>query len=205
MEKSHSDIENVRILISLLVQKGIKEVVLSPGSRNAPLLVSVAREKRLKHHVIVDERSAAFFALGIAQQTGQTVALICTSGTALLNYSPAVAEAYYQGIPLLVISADRPSEWIDQDDSQTIQQQGALCNFVKKSFQLPTAITCNEDRWHTNRLVNEAINLSQHGRKGPVHINVPLREPLYGFQHESITSERVIKTLKETPSFVPRS
>ena len=200
MEKSHSDIENVRILISLLVQKGIKEVVLSPGSRNAPLLVSVAREKRLKHHVIVDERSAAFFALGIAQQTGQTVALICTSGTALLNYSPAVAEAYYQGIPLLVISADRSSEWIDQDDSQTIQQQGALCNFVKKSFQLPTAITCNEDHWHTNRLVNEAINLSQHGRKGPVHINVPLREPLYGFQHESITSERVIKTLKETPS-----
>ena len=184
MEKSHSDIENVRILISLFVQKGIKEVVLSPGSRNAPLLVSVAREKRLKHHVIVDERSAAFFALGIAQQTGQTIALICTSGTALLNYSPAVAEAYYQGIPLLVISADRPSEWIDQDDSQTIQQQGALCNFVKKSFQLPTAITCNEDRWYTNRLVNEAINLSQHGRKGPVHINVPLREPLYGFQHE---------------------
>ena len=200
MEKSHSDIENVRILISLFVQKGIKEVVLSPGSRNAPLLVSVAREKRLKHHVIVDERSAAFFALGIAQQTGQTIALICTSGTALLNYSPAVAEAYYQGIPLLVISADRPSEWIDQDDSQTIQQQGALCNFVKKSFQLPTAITCNEDRWYTNRLVNEAINLSQHGRKGPVHINVPLREPLYGFQHESITSERVIKTLKEFPS-----
>ena len=131
MEKLHSDIKSVRILICLLVQKGIKEIVLSPGSRNAPLLVSVAREKRLKHHVIVDERSAAFFALGIAQQTGQTVALICTSGTALLNYSPAVAEAYYQGIPLLVISADRPSEWIDQDDSQTIQQQGALCNFVK--------------------------------------------------------------------------
>ena len=200
MEKLHSDIKSVRILICLLVQKGIKEIVLSPGSRNAPLLVSVAREKRLKHHVIVDERSAAFFALGIAQQTGQTVALICTSGTALLNYSPAVAEAYYQGIPLLVISADRPSEWIDQDDSQTIQQQGTLCNFVKKSFQLPTVITCNEDRWHTNRLVNEAINLSQHGRKCLVHINVPLREPLYDFQHESITSERVIKTLKESPS-----
>ena len=87
MEKSHSDIENVRILISLFVQKGIKEVVLSPGSRNAPLLVSVAREKRLKHHVIVDERSAAFFALGIAQQTGQTIALICTSGPALFPFS----------------------------------------------------------------------------------------------------------------------
>ena len=200
MGKSHSDIESVRIFISLLVQKGIKEVVLSPGSRNAPLLVSVAREKRLKHHVIVDERSAAFFALGIAQQTGQTVVLICTSGTALLNYSPAVAEAYYQGVPLLVISADRPAEWIDQDDSQTIRQQGALCNFVKKSFQLPTAITCEEDHWYTNRLVNEAINLSQRDRKGPVHINIPLREPLYGFQHESVTPERVIKTLQESPS-----
>ena len=94
MEKLHSDIEHVRILTSLLVQKGIKEVILSPGSRNAPLLVSIAREKRLKHHVIVDERSAAFFALGIAQQTDRPVALICTSGTALLNYSPAVAEAF---------------------------------------------------------------------------------------------------------------
>ena len=124
MGKLHSDIESVRILISQLVQKGIKEVVLSPGSRNAPLLVSIAREKRLKHHVIVDERSAAFFALGIAQQTGQTVALICTSGTALLNYSPAVAEAYYQGIPLLVLSADRPSEWIDQMIAKRYNSKG---------------------------------------------------------------------------------
>ena len=205
MEKLHSDIEHVRILTSLLVQKGIKEVILSPGSRNAPLLVSIAREKRLKHHVIVDERSAAFFALGIAQQTDRPVALICTSGTALLNYSPAVAEAFYQGIPLIVISADRPTEWIDQDDSQTIRQQNALDNFVKGSFQLPTAITGEEDRWHANRLVNEAINLSLNNRKGPVHINIPLREPLYEFQQEFSPSQRVIKTLKDNPSLSPET
>lgn len=112
MEKLHSDIESVRILISLIVQKGVREVVLSPGSRNAPLLVSVAREKRLRYHVIVDERSAAFFALGIAQQTELPVALICTSGTALLNYAPAVAEAFYQGVPLLV-NFSRPSNGMD--------------------------------------------------------------------------------------------
>ena len=112
MEKSHSDIENVRILISLLVQKGIKEVVLSPGSRNAPLLVSVAREKRLKHHIIVDERSAAFFALGIAQQTGQTVAhvgnrlielLPCRGGSLLPGYSPS----RYLGRPSLRMDRSR--------------------------------------------------------------------------------------------------
>jgi len=205
MEKLHSNIESVRILTNLLVKKEIRDVILSPGSRNAPLLVSVAREKHLKHHVIVDERSAAFFALGIAQQTDRPVAMICTSGTALLNYAPAVAEAYYQGIPLIVISADRPTEWIDQDDSQTIRQQNALGNFVKGSFQLPTAITTEEERWHTNRLVNEAINLSQNNRKGPVHINIPLREPLYEFPQEFSPSQRIIKTLEATPSLSPET
>lgn len=193
MEKLHSDIESVRILVSLLVQKGIHHVVLSPGSRNAPLLVSIARERRLQHRVIVDERSAAFFALGMAQQSGEPVALACTSGTALLNYAPAVAEAYYQGVPLIVISADRPTEWIDQDDSQTIRQHDALNNFVKKSFQLPTAVTCEDERWQVNRVINEAINLTRLPRKGPVHINIPLREPLYDFHQKTSHAERVIE------------
>lgn len=192
MEKLHSDIESVRILVSLLIQKGIRDVILSPGSRNAPLLVSISRERRLHHRVIVDERSAAFFALGMAQQNGEPVALVCTSGTALLNYAPAVAEAYYQGVPLIVISADRPTEWIDQDDSQTIRQQDALAPFVKASYQLPTVIANEEDHWHANRLVNEAINLSRSPRKGPVHVNIPLREPLYEFHHKALQTERVI-------------
>ncbi|WP_065219221.1 MULTISPECIES: 2-succinyl-5-enolpyruvyl-6-hydroxy-3-cyclohexene-1-carboxylic-acid synthase [Butyricimonas] len=192
MEKLHSDIESVRILVSLLIQKGIRDVVLSPGSRNAPLLVSISRARRLHHRVIVDERSAAFFALGMAQQSGEPVALVCTSGTALLNYAPAVAEAYYQGVPLIVISADRPTEWIDQDDSQTIHQQNALAPFVKASYQLPTVVTNEEDHWHANRLVNEAINLSRTPRKGPVHVNIPLREPLYEFHHKALQTEREI-------------
>ena len=191
MEKSHSDIENVRILISLLVQKGIKEVVLSPGSRNAPLLVSVAREKRLKHHIIVDERSAAFFALGVAQQTGQTVALICTSGTALLNYSPAVAEAYYQKVPLVVISADRPVAWINQMDGQTLPQPGVFQSLVKMSANLPEIHT-DEDKWYCNRLLNEALLELNHHGKGPVHINVPVSEPLFQFTADVLPEERVI-------------
>lgn len=205
MENLHSDIESVRILVQLLVQKEIKHVVLSPGSRNAPLIVSVAREKRLIHHVIVDERSAAFFALGMAQQSGEPVAIICTSGTALLNYSPAIAEAYYQGVPLIVISADRPAEWIDQDDSQTIRQQNALQNFVKASYQLPGRITCNEEHWHTNRMINEAINLAREARKGPVHVNIPLREPLYEFHEIPVHEERVIENIPINNNIDPKT
>ncbi len=197
MEKLHSDIESVRVLVSLLVQKRVRHVVLSPGSRNAPLVVSIARERRILHRVITDERSAAFFALGMAQQSGEPVALVCTSGTALLNYAPAVAEAYYQGVPLIVISADRPAEWIDQDDSQTIRQQGALDRFVKKSYQLPAVIASEEEHWYTNRVINEAINLTRLSRKGPVHINIPLREPLYEFHQKTLPAERVIEA---TPS-----
>lgn len=177
-----SDKEGIRILTELLVRKGVKRVVLSPGSRNAPLIVAFAREKAIEHFVVLDERSAAFFALGMAQQSGEPVALACTSGTALLNYAPAIAEAYYQRIPLVVISADRPEEWIDQDDSQTIRQKGALDQIVKKSYQLPVEIQSGEERWYVNRTVNEALNYAQSGRKGPIHINIPLHEPLYGVQ-----------------------
>jgi 2-succinyl-5-enolpyruvyl-6-hydroxy-3-cyclohexene-1-carboxylate synthase len=184
--------EGARLLVDVLEQRSIRHVVLSPGSRNAPLLVHVARSAVLARHVIVDERPAAFFALGIARQSREAVALVATSGTALLNHAPAVAEAYYQGVPLLVISADRPPEWIDQDDGQTIRQHGALAPFVKGSFQLPAAITCPAERWHVNRLVNEAINLAREGRPGPVHLNVPLREPLYDFSAPASTATRLV-------------
>ena len=196
---NYSDIEQVRLLVGLLEQKGIRRVVLSPGSRNAPLTVSVARSTALTHYVVVDERSAAFFALGLAQQSGETVALVSTSGTALLNYAPGIAEAYYQGVPLLVLSADRPPEWIDQDDSQAIRQQGVFSSFVKGSFQLPVSITCDEERWHTNRVVNEAVNLSQEGFPGPVHLNIPLREPLYGFHSQQPEMPRVFSPATTAP------
>jgi len=115
------------ILAYLLIAHGVKHVVLSPGSSNTPLIIAISRREDLKCHVVIDERSAAFIALGMSIQSGSHVAIVCTSGTALLNYAPAVAEAYYRHIPLVVISADRPEEWIDQDDSQTLWQQDAIC------------------------------------------------------------------------------
>jgi len=108
--KNTSDKETVQITVDLCIRKGMKRVVISPGSRNAPLSITFNRDERIECFVIVDERSAAFFALGMAQKSGEPVGLVCTSGTALLNYGPAVAEAFYQRIPLVIISADRPTE-----------------------------------------------------------------------------------------------
>ena len=158
MEYLTTDKEGIKILIEVLKEKGIRQVVLSPGSRNAPLLVAFAREKQIRHFVVLDERSAAFMALGMAQQSGDPVALVCTSGTAPLNYAPAIAEAYYQRLPLIVITADRPVEWIDQDDSQTIRQQAVFRNIVKASYQLPAELFHADEHWYANRLVNDALN-----------------------------------------------
>ena len=191
-----SDKECCTILANLLIAKGVKRIVLSPGSRNAPLIVSFARRKEFEKFVVLDERSAAFMAMGIAQQSGEPVAVVCTSGTALLNYAPAVAEAYYQHIPLIVISADRPEEWIDQEDSQTLRQKNLFAPFVKASYSLPPEITCDDERWWVNRLVNDAVNLSVRSKPGPVHINVPLREPLYCLREvRDSRSEQVITSV----------
>ena len=190
-----TDKQTVQIIVDLCAQKGVKKVVISPGSRNAPLSIAFNRHPDIETFVIVDERSAAFFALGMAQRLCQPVAIVCTSGTALLNYAPAVAEAYYQRIPLIVLSADRPVEWIEQDDSQAINQQQVFANFVKQSFQLPAEITCDDEQWHTNRAINEAINIATTDRKGPVHINIPLREPLYTIVNSAREKQRVFSTI----------
>jgi len=191
-----TDKKTVQIIVNICAQKGIKRVVVSPGSRNAPLSIAFNRDERIESYVIVDERSAAFFALGLSQKSGEPVALVCTSGTALLNYAPAVAEAFYQRIPLVILSADRPTEWIEQDDSQAINQQQVFANFTKHNCQLPVDITCDDEAWHVNRSVNEAINAAVSGRKGPVHINIPLREPLYGITEINSTSERVFNQIE---------
>nr|WP_255651111.1 2-succinyl-5-enolpyruvyl-6-hydroxy-3-cyclohexene-1-carboxylic-acid synthase [Cesiribacter sp. SM1] len=158
---------------------GIRHFVLSPGSRCAPLTLAVARHPQIQTRVVPDERAAAYIALGMAQALGETVGLICTSGTAAYNYAPAVAEAFYQHVPLLVLTADRPPEWIDQQDGQTLHQQNLYGSHVKGSYHLPDTYAHPDLVWHLHRQVNEAINLSQTGAKGPVHINVPLREPFY--------------------------
>ena len=148
------------------------------------------------YEVITDERSAAFFALGMAQQTGRPVALVCTSGTALLNYAPALAEAFYQNIPLIVISADRPLEWVDQGDGQTIRQVGALSNVVKFACQLPTSYGDESDDWYVNRVVSEAFYHCRFVKPGPVHINMPFREPLYGKTVHAAQPQRKIQQIR---------
>ena len=173
-----TDKQGCNILVALLAEHGVKRVVLSPGSRNAPLLMAFSRTPDIQDYVVVDERTAAFMALGMSQRSGEPVALVCTSGTALLNYAPAVAEAYYQHIPLIVISADRPMEWIDQDDSQTLRQYGALSHFVKRSYNLRAELSLPMDGWYFNRCINDALLTSLSGEKGPVHINIAVSEPL---------------------------
>lgn len=148
---------------------------------------------------IIDERSAAFVALGIAQQTNTTVALICTSGSAVLNYAPALAEAFYQKVPLLVLSADRPNEWIDQGENQSINQVEVYKNYIKKSYQLPVHTNTDKDLWYSDRIVSEAINSSRYPDLGPVHINIPLREPLYNLIPQETLETKIIEF--ETPSY----
>lgn len=186
-----------RVIFDVLSSQGIKDLVCSPGSRNAPLLLAAASRNNFKKHIVADERSAAFMALGIAMASGKPVILVCTSGTALLNYSPAVAEAYYHGVPLILLTADRPLQWIDQDDSQTLRQTGVFTNFIKDSFDIPC--DCNDNpemNWYVNRITNEAYLTSVTGKKGPVHINIRLSEPLGNTVQYGKPAERTIRSLQ---------
>ncbi len=183
----YSSKKNVLETVALFKAHGICEVVLSPGSRNAPLIQSFASDPFFNCHTVVDERSAGFFALGIINRIQKPVAVCCTSGTALLNYGPAIAEAFYQELPLVVVSADRPEAWIGQMDGQTIPQRGIFGSLFLKSVQLPE-VQSDEERWHCNRLVNEALNACK--GLGPVHINIPISEPLFDFSVETLPEVR---------------
>ena len=187
----YSNKENVNILTSLLVAHGVSYAVVCPGSRNAPIVHNLVTCPDIDCFSVTDERSAGFYALGMAQATLSPVAVCVTSGTALLNLLPAVAEAYYQHVPLVVISADRPPQWIDQLDGQTLPQQDALGRFVRKAVSLPEPHN-EEEHWFCNRLVNEALLAACQCGDGPVHINVPLTEPLYEFTVDSLPDERMI-------------
>lgn len=174
-----SDKKSAALLAEIFVKKGLKYIIISPGSRNAPLILSFAGHPEIKALSIIDERSAAFFALGMAQQLKQTVAIACTSGTAALNYAPAIAEAYYQKVPLLIITADRPKEMIDQGDGQTIRQKNLYRNYIKAGYEIPEDIQNNEEFESAVKLINKAINLTCFPDYGPVHINLPFSEPIY--------------------------
>ena len=183
----YSNKENVNILTSLLVAHGVHHAVVCPGSRNAPIVHDLSQCAAISCYPVTDERSAGFFALGVAQATNEPVVVCVTSGTALLNLAPTVAEAYYQHQSLIVISADRPQQWIGQLDGQTLQQPGALQNWVACTVSLP-----ENDHWHCNRLVNEALIEATASHRPCVHINVPLSEPLFCFNVKQLPQERTI-------------
>lgn len=171
--------QHITDLAAICRKRNIRHVVISPGSRSAPLIKSFYDVFGEECISLVDERSAAHFALGISLAERIPAVLICTSGTAVLNYAPALAEAYYQQVPLIAITADRPHEWIDQQDNQTLRQNGIYRNFIKAGFELPQYIASDEDLWFAHRMVNDAINITTGDAPGPVHLNVPMTEPLY--------------------------
>lgn len=159
-------------LIALLKKFGIKKIVVSPGSRHNKFVNSLQVDGSFKLYLVVDERSAAFFALGLIQESGEPVAVTCSSGTACMNYGSAIVEAYYQRLPLLVLSSDRVPELLNQCEDQMYDQVSTFATCTKYHCQLPV-VESSIDEWYCNRIINEAlIELTHHGR-GPVHINIP--------------------------------
>ena len=188
-------------LIDLCIQLGMTHFVIAPGSRSAPLVTALAQRPELTLRIVIDERAAGYVALGMAQQLRRPVGLLCTSGTAALNFAPAVTEAFYQRLPLLVLTADRPPEWIDQQDNQAIHQPRLYEPHVLGSFELPTDVTHADAQWHAQRIVAQAIGLTSVPVMGPVHVNVPLREPIYPASQPPATqsAQRTIQTLPAAP------
>lgn len=192
-----SRFQSIYDIAALCAQKGLMHAVLCPGSRCAPLTLAFTRHGDIHCKTISDERSAAFIALGISQATKQPVVLVCTSGTAAYNFAPAVAEAYFSKTPLIVLTADRPTEWIDQHDGQTIYQSGLFGRHVKRSYQLPQEYEHPDNDWAINRIMNEAINVSREEPRGPVHINAPFREPLYPSANTGFSYSASIRVIAE--------
>jgi len=214
---NYSIIPTAQTIVQHCQAKNISNIVISPGSRNAPLIIAFTENSFFTCYSIVDERCAAFFALGMAQQLQQLVAVVCTSGSALLNYYPAVAEAYYSNIPLVVISADRPLYKIGIGDGQTINQKNVYENQIGYSSNLKQDVSHSADKilqyspeWINDRNIDEvqqevqeyndaelnnAFNLALTVQT-PVHINVPFEEPLY--------KTTVDSSLKSDISSVPK-
>jgi len=195
--------ETLAYVLSELLSRGIDQVILSPGSRNAPLVLALRGNGQFGIHVVVDERSAGFVALGMAQQLRKPVAMICTSGTAVLNYGPSLAEAYYQGVSLVAITADRPPEWIDRGEGQSIRQNQVFANIVKASYSIDIAQESAETDRKNIAGVTEVLALCVDGFAGPVHLNYPFREPLYGWNLPSIidTSDASLNSHPSSASF----
>ena len=192
-----TDKSNVLELIALLLAHNIKHVVLCPGSRDIPIVQALSQLSEINCYSVTDERSAGFFALGTILAHKEPCAVVVTSGSALLNLHPCVAEAHYQNLPLLIISADRPLAWINQMDGQTINQTFVFNSLVKYETTA-NEIKDDTDRWLCNRVCNEALLKLREKPYAPVHINVPISDPFFSFNTKALPKARVIKNLALT-------
>jgi 2-succinyl-5-enolpyruvyl-6-hydroxy-3-cyclohexene-1-carboxylate synthase len=192
--------KHIQQLAAILLAKGITDIVISPGSRSGPLVHTLATNPKFNCRNIVDERSAGYFAIGLSEAIQKPVALVCSSGTSTLNYAPAVAEAFYRNIPLVVLTADRPPYWVDQLENQAIRQNNIYHDFIKKEITLPLNETEN-DLWFAGREINKILNIVNSETPGPVHINIPLEKPLHDLLNEDLPKVKVIDSVK-TQSFL---
>lgn len=191
-----SDKKSIQQIIATLASLGLQEVVICPGSRNAPFILSFSRHPAFHCTSIRDERSAGFFALGKVIESWKPVAIVCTSGSAALNIAPAIAEAYYQRLPLMVITADRPKAWTGQGDGQTINQTNIYQNHIRSFHEINGEASDEDSLWYISRSLCEGMAIANSINPGPVHFNVPLREPLYDVSDEIVVEPRIFSPAK---------
>ncbi len=172
-------LQHIAELGPLLKRHGATHVIIAPGSRNAPLIQLFTADEDFECHSIVDERSAGYVALGMARELGEPVIVLTTSGTAVLNLSPAIAEAFHQRIPLLILTADRPREILSQFSNQVIDQRAPYFNHSKGFFEFPAEVRSHEELEKGMECVERLLKEALQQAKGPVHLNLPLTEPLY--------------------------
>ncbi len=171
--------KSVARLVEVCYRRGLREVIFSPGSRNAPLVIAFTAHKGFNCQTVPDERVAAFIALGHGIASSKPTIICCTSGSAVLNYAPAIVEAYYQQVPLLVLTADRPTEWIDQGIGQSMRQNDVYHNYIKSSSQWIEQADSHDELLENDQIINQAISATLSRPLGPAHINLPFYEPLY--------------------------
>lgn len=191
----YSNIRNVQILVSLLKQFNIKNVVLSPGGSDIPIIHTLECDDFFNCYSVVDERNATYFALGLAQEMNLPVACVCTSGTAICNYLPGITEAYYQNVPIIAITADKNPYYQGQLETQKIDQMNTFTNVVKKSVDLPV-IKNDDDEWLCNRLLNDVLLEMNHHGDGPIHINIPIVGDTSSYTKSELKPERVINRIE---------
>ncbi|UWX60003.1 2-succinyl-5-enolpyruvyl-6-hydroxy-3-cyclohexene-1-carboxylic-acid synthase [Chryseobacterium oranimense] len=199
--KKYSSKRSIQILAHLLQQYGISDIIISPGSRNAPLAIHFSETDAFNCYSIVDERSAAFVGMGMAKSEKKPVAITCTSGSAVANYYPAVTEAFYQNVPLLILTADRPTDFVDIFDGQTIRQKDIFHQHSYGDFQLLEDSKENAEDVNFD-IIKKAIELCFE-KQGPVHINIPLEEPLYELVSELPSFPTVEKTIRHKEYEIP--